>query len=1289
MKKCTRRVITGIAAFLILFSSFAKISMAQTGSLRINEFMALNETTLTDEDSEYSDWIEIYNPTSGAVSLADWSLTDDESLPQKWIFPEVTIGAYEYLIVFASGKDRDNPAGELHTNFRLSGSGEYLALFNDNDMAVTEFDPAFPEQQADVSWGYFEDTWVGFTVPTPGAENDQSGSKLLPVPVFSVKHGFYDAPFSLEIFSDIENVEIYYTTDGSTPALGNGTLYTSPINISTTTIVRAVVFLDDIPQSKVKTQTYLFLDDVIRQPNDPPGYPDMWGPYTAISGTAIADYEMDPELMADAGFVNTVKEALLDLPAVSLVTDKGFLFSQTVDPDIGGIYIYTGPPLSDTDNGVGFGWERPVSFEYFDASGSVSLQVNCGVQLHGGHSRRPEKCPKHSFRFLFKDEYGPSRLNYPFYGDEGPPSFNSITLRAGFGNTWLHWTSEERNRAQYLRDTWGKDTQRAMGHPSSHVKYVHLYINGMYWGVYASAERMDADFAASYMEGDEEDFDVIKDYAEVVDGNITAWNTMMTQANTGLQSNEAYQSIQGNNPDGTPNPEIKAYVDVVNMIDYMLINFYGGNTDWDHHNWAAMRNRINPGKGFKFFMWDAEHILKSVSENVLGENNANCPSRVFQQLRQNEDFRRLFADRVQKYCFDDGLLTPQSAAGRWIERRDQIEKAVNAESARWGDYRRDVHPWQAGPFELYTKETHWLVQQDFMLNSYFPDRTSTLLSQLRSASLFPGVSAPGFLINGSPVTQKTISAGDILSMTSQQGTIYYTTDGSDPVVWQSSQGYDETVLVAENATKRVLVPKSDIGSTWRTNIDYDDSGWLMCSGSPGGIGYETGTGYENFITLDVSNDMHSTGTNPNNSCYVRIPFNVSADDLSSFSTLILSVRYDDGFAAFLNGNKVAEVNAPAALQWNSVATGGHEALSAEAFYISEYLNYLTEGENFLAIQGLNLTTTSTDFIITAELKASDQPSSGGSSPGSKIYSQPVTLNESARFKARTFYNGEWSALTERFFIVPEDFYDIKITEIHYHPLGQGLVDNNEYEFLEIKNTGTSTLDLGGLQFIQGISYEFQPETGLGPKEFIVLGSNSTYFYSRYGFLPFDEYSGQLANNGEWILLISSTNDTLCSVNYDDGNGWPSTPDGFGNSLVPVELNPANNQRSPFDWRASYAIGGSPGADDLFVDPSAEEELMASESFTLSQNFPNPFSDFTYIDYMLPDEALVQLSVYNIVGQHVVTLVNRNQAPGLYQVMWNGSDQYGNRLNNGVYIYRLVIRSKYENKVITKKMMIMN
>ena len=285
-----------------------------------------------------------------------------------------------------------------------------------------------------------------------------------------------------------------------------------------------------------------------------------------------------------------------------------------------------------------------------------------------------------------------------------------------------------------------------MGHPSSHSEYVHLYINGIYWGIYAPSERLDSDFAASYLDGEPEDYDVIKDYLEVIDGENTAWNKMMEMANAGLESNEAYQQIQGNNPDGSRNPEMESMLDVMNLADYMLINFYGSNTDWDHHNWAVTRNRVKPGTGFKFLSWDAEHLLKTVDGNVLNENNDYCPSRIFQQLNKNEAFRRLFADRIQQLCYHGGLLTPESAADRWNTRKDQVEKAIPAESARWGDYRRDVHPYQtSGPFDLYNYDETWVPQHNFMLNTYFPERTSVFLNQLRSAGLFPDLDAPAFL----------------------------------------------------------------------------------------------------------------------------------------------------------------------------------------------------------------------------------------------------------------------------------------------------------------------------------------------------------------------------------------------------------------------------------------------------------------------------------------------------------------------------------------------------------------
>lgn len=123
------------------------------GSVVISEFMAVNRSSLQDEDGDASDWIELYNTTDHAVSLGGWHLTDQPSVPALWTFPAVTIAAHAYLVVFASQKNRTNDVTRLHTNFALDEAGEYLALVRDDLVVEFAFDPAFPPQADDVGYG--------------------------------------------------------------------------------------------------------------------------------------------------------------------------------------------------------------------------------------------------------------------------------------------------------------------------------------------------------------------------------------------------------------------------------------------------------------------------------------------------------------------------------------------------------------------------------------------------------------------------------------------------------------------------------------------------------------------------------------------------------------------------------------------------------------------------------------------------------------------------------------------------------------------------------------------------------------------------------------------------------------------------------------------------------------------------------------------------------------------------------------------------------------------------------
>ena len=762
-----------VLSTLLLLISFPFFLLSQ--SLIINEIQPSNHNTIVDQHGNHEDWIELYNAGSTPVDLAGWSLTDDASRPKKWSFEGGTLQPNAYLIVFASDKDIKNPDSTLHTNFKLTATGDYLALFDPSGNKVQELNP-IPRLDTDYSYGLLIGMWVEFTIPTAGAQNIENGLYRFPTPIFSVKHGLHDQPFVLGIRCDLPGALIYYTEDGSVPSPQNGYLYEGQMVVSGTKILRAIAVAD--PQSevfyldsKVATSSYIFPNDVIHQSNTPEGYPERWGKYSNANDSAIADYEMDPELMAEPAYADSVLRSFTELPIISIVTDKNHLFSKSTDPATGGIYIYTGAYDSFGNN-----WERPVSMELFQVGTDVSMQTDCGLELHGQASRLPEKSPKHSFKVAFKDEYGIGKLRYPLFGKDGQKSINAFYLRAGFGYTWIHWGSG--SNATYNRDEWNKLTQIRMGNFGTHTTYAHLFINGMYWGLYNPIEKADEDYLQYWFGGAEEDYEVHKDG---VSGSAN-WTAMLNAVNLSTNA-EGYYKLIGCDPNGVRNPNLLVHLDIDNFIDYMIQNYYTGNSDWDSHNWMTFKNKKDSTTGFRFLSWDAEMTLFDVNTNRY-TSTQNVASRgvlyIFSKLKQNPLFVRRFMDRVQKHCFDKGWLTPEKAAETWMDLANQIQGALFAESARWGDYRKDVHETYNAP--LFRKDVHYNNQKNWMLNTYFPKRTDVLLSQFRNANLLSSVVAPSYRINMKNAGD-TILDSQKLTIYAPAGSIYYTLDGTDPVTF--------------------------------------------------------------------------------------------------------------------------------------------------------------------------------------------------------------------------------------------------------------------------------------------------------------------------------------------------------------------------------------------------------------------------------------------------------------------------------------------------------------------------
>lgn len=232
---------------------------AQTALPQISEFMADNTKTLRDEDGAYSDWIEIYNPSDYDMDLSRWCLSDNATNTTEWRFPSVTLQAHSCLVVFASGKDRTNATAELHTNFKLSATGEYLALSDPAGNPVSEFTPVFPAQLPDVSFGRdrVAPDSVGFnSVPTPGDPNTPAGWGAAPPVQFSKAGGSFINPFSLQLTTTTNNAVIRYTLDGTLPTSASAA-YSSPIAVSGSAQVRARAFVAGLLPGPIHSESYL------------------------------------------------------------------------------------------------------------------------------------------------------------------------------------------------------------------------------------------------------------------------------------------------------------------------------------------------------------------------------------------------------------------------------------------------------------------------------------------------------------------------------------------------------------------------------------------------------------------------------------------------------------------------------------------------------------------------------------------------------------------------------------------------------------------------------------------------------------------------------------------------------------------------------------------------------------------------------------------------------------------------------------------------------------------------
>jgi hypothetical protein len=522
------------------------------------------------------------------------------------------------------------------------------------------------------------------------------------------------------------------------------------------------------------------VSDVVNQ--SPLGQVPSGFPANGVNGQEM-NYGMDPDIINLYG-AQAVRNSLLSLTTVSITTDSANLFDPAT-----GIYVNA--------NNRGIDWERLANVELINPDGSLGFEVNVGLRIRGGYSRNDFN-PKHAFRFYFRSDYGDGKLEYPIFGDEGADEFDVLDLRTEQNYSW---SSSGNQQNTFLREVFGRDTQGDMGSEYTRSRYHHLYINGVYWGVFMTQERVEEFYSETYFGGDADDYDIVESGlgdvggTELSEGNDAAWRQLFdygqSLATNPVGNANVYWTMQGRNPDGSRNPALPVLLDPENLADYMLVIFYTGGYDTGisrflgdnlANNWFGIYNRVAADQGFQFFVHDNEHSLGAEEPNVHGTqfidrtgpfNNGNQnsyaqfnPQYLHQDLLASPEYKQLFIDRVQKFLFNGGALTTAANIARLMERKNEVDPAIIAEAARWGDSKTAVP----------LNKTTWQNEVNWLVNTYFPGRINTVINQFRADGLYPNFSPPAFSQFGGEVPHNYP-----LTIAGSGGTIYYSTDGvTDP-----------------------------------------------------------------------------------------------------------------------------------------------------------------------------------------------------------------------------------------------------------------------------------------------------------------------------------------------------------------------------------------------------------------------------------------------------------------------------------------------------------------------------
>lgn len=687
--------------FFLFFLAHTTLLFGQ--NIVINEIMTSNTFTNPDEDGTYQDWVELYNKGAVPINLNGYGLSDDPALLFKWVFPNVSVAPGQYLLIWCSDKNRAIAGNPLHTNFKISSSGEVISLTNTSGVTVNSVPAtAIP---SDVSYGRLPNgtgNFVFFGTATPNAANATVGyNEVLSPPTFSQNSGFLTAGFNLTLSTTTPGASILYTLDGSEPKSTNlgGTTYSYknryPEHIGQTTgpllnnSFRTYQYSTPLPiadrsalPNKIAniSTTYAF------NPTYIPTGPIYKG--TVVRAKLIKPGALESKTVTKSYYISPLGANRFSLPVVSFSVDENKLFDY-----YNGIYVagkdfddwkIANPNLEPYDieedanyHRSGIQNEKTANMTYF-VNGTEVLNQDVGIRIHGGSSRDFQN---KSLGIYARSDYGNDKMNYQFFSDR---PFNNFTRLV------LHNSGNDFEETMF-RDALCQELIKSQHIVTKGFQPTVVFVNGEYWGVMSFRDKIDDDYFERVFNIPKTEIDLLENEDNINEGDRVDYDDMInyvTNNSLATQANYDY---------------ITTRLDPDNFKDYFISNIFFKNADWPGNNivyWRKKTTAYAPNAPFgndgrwrwlAHDMDDTFAVLASdINLNSLADATAlNGPdwpnpawsTLLLRKLLENNTFKIEFINR-----FAD-LLNTSFLSSRVISKINEI-KAVFApempeQYARW------------------------------------------------------------------------------------------------------------------------------------------------------------------------------------------------------------------------------------------------------------------------------------------------------------------------------------------------------------------------------------------------------------------------------------------------------------------------------------------------------------------------------------------------------------------------------------------------------------------------------